>query len=33
MQVNRFSSQIHISLRMERWRSARLESRPIPPTK
>jgi hypothetical protein len=29
VQVNPFNSQIHISLRMGRWRSAQLEYRPI----
>jgi hypothetical protein len=33
MQVNQFNNQIHINLRMGRWRSARLEYRPIPLTR
>jgi hypothetical protein len=33
VQVSPFNSQIHISLRMGRWRSAQLECRPIPPTR
>jgi hypothetical protein len=33
MQVNQFNNQIHISLRMGRWRLARLEYRPIPLTR
>jgi hypothetical protein len=33
VQVNPFNSEIHISLRMGKWRSSQLECRPSPPTR